>query len=367
MNCLSENQLQALIDSELDEKSALSVKKHLESCQACNALFEKMEDVNGFTSGKIDTYIADVDAKSTLSSHTPLNTIKPVRGGEKNFMKSYKRYIATAAAVCLLVVGFTVEPVRAAVSDAVSIFRANDIKTMDISLEDLSALEKALSQNEGNIDIENLAKVETTGGTSKTVSLSDAEKGITFKLKSLKGLEGQSPKDIYLTEASNMTFQLNVDKVNSLMKTLGATKFFSKDLDNKPFSIYTAGTVSMQYEIAKGEKTQYISYVQTRFPEITAPTGTSVSELTEAIASLGILPSNLQSQIRSMADANEILYIPNINGMLEKMEIGGVNYFVQFDKEEGYYSNAIWTEDGALNMLSGNFDKEDFKKLILGE
>lgn len=367
MNCLSENQLQAYIDSELDEESALIVKTHLETCQPCNRLFEKMEAANGFASAKINAYLADVDAKSTLSTYTPVNQIKPIRGGEKNFMKSYKRYIATAAAVCLLVAGFTVEPVRAAVSDAVSIFRANDIKTMDISLEDLSALEKALSQNEGKIDIENLAKVETTGGTTKTVSLAEAENGVTFKLKSLKGLVGQNPKEIDLTEAATMTFQLNVDKVNSLMKTLGATKYFSKDLDNKPFAIYTAGTVSMQYEIAKGEKTQYINFVQTKFPEITAPAGTSTKELTEAIASLGVLPTNLQSQIKSMAEANETLYIPNVNGMLEKIEIGGVNYYVQFDKEDGYFSSAIWTEDGALNMLSGNFDQEDFKKFILGE
>lgn len=366
MNCLSENQLQAYLDSELDQAANLAVKHHLDSCGACKTLYEAMLEINTFSSAAIGDFIGHEAQLSEAHVPSPQTHINPNKG-RINSMKAYKRYIASAAAVCLLVAGFTIEPVKAAVSDAVAIFRANDIQSVDISLEDLKALESALSQNEGKIDIENLAKVETKGGESKTVTLPEAQGAVRFKMKALKGLESEKPKEVMLTESSEMTFQLNVEKVNSLMKTLGATKFFSEDLSGKPFSIYTAGTVSMAYEINQGDQSQYIQYVQTKFPEVTAPAGTSVNALTEAIASLGILPPSLQSQIKSMADMNETLYLPNVNGMLEKVKIGGITYFVHFDKEQGYFSSAIWVEDGTVCMLSGNFDRSDFEKMIIGE
>lgn len=366
MNCISENQLQAYLDAELDQEAQLAVESHLESCTACKCLYEDMLAVNDFCGAAIGDFVNQDAGVSQSLAPSPLVTLEPNKG-RTNFMKTYKRYIASAAAVCLLVAGFTVEPVKAAVSDAVSIFRANNIQSVDISLEDLRALESALSQNEGKIDIENLAKVETKGGESKTVTLDEAQSAARFKLKTLKGLEAETPKEITLTEASEMTFQLNVEKVNGLMKTLGATKFFNESLNDKPFSIFTAGTISMAYELSKGDKAQYLHYVQTKFPEVTAPAGTSVEALTEAIASLGVLPPNLQSQIKSMADLNNTLYLPNVNGMLEKVELGGVTYYVQFDKESGYYSSAIWSQDGTVSMLSGNFDRAEFEKLILGE
>lgn len=366
MNCISESRLQAYLDRELNTIDKAEVELHLSGCEACQNLLEKMTENEQFTSDKVGHFLSGLDLQSNMTFSTPVNTIERTRG-VKPYMKAYKKYAITAAAAVILVVGFTVEPVKAAVSDAVSIFRANHIATMDISLEDLSALERGLSQNAGNIDIENLAQVQTTGGESKNVSLEAAQNGVTFQLDEVSGLKNAQIQDIFLTESSEMTFTLNVEKVNGLMKTLGATKFFDESLSGKPFSIYTPGTVSRHYLLNNGTDTKYITYVQTKFPEITAPAGTSVSELTEAIASLGILPSNLQSQIKSMADVSHTLYLPNINGSLETIEIAGTTYFAQFNAEHDYDNHVIWSKDGSIHIMSGQFSQDEFTKMIMGE
>ncbi len=370
MNCLSENQIQAYLDGEVSKSEGEQLDLHIKQCAFCKEAYERQLANNEFCSKHIDNYLEDLTVEQPKVQLAPVlpfqNHLKQNKGANNN-MKPYKKYLLTACALGLVIGGMTMEPVRATVSDAVSIFRAHDIKTVDISLGDLKTLEEGLRRNEGNIDIENLAKVDQRGNECKSIPLSEAQGSVNFPLSDLDGLKGKTPTEVNLMTDGTIDFTLNITNVNEIMKTLGAEKLFNTELDGKTFSIYTPGSVSMTYALDDKGGRNDLTYTQTKFPEITAPQGTDVQDLVASIASLGILPPSLQSQLKSMTDVNHTLYLPNIDNMVESFEMGGQTFYGHFETGEYAYGSVMWMENGIVKALDGNFTKADLEKLIKGE
>ena len=369
MNCLSENQIQAYLDGEVSASEAAQLAEHMTQCQFCKDAYERLEANNQFCQLHIGGFLESLETLEKANSIAPLIPIRNhlnQNKGAKNNMKTYKKYLLTACALGLIVGGMTMEPVRATVSDMVSIFRAQDIKTVNISLADLKSLEEGISKQETNINIDNLAKVEQKGSEYKTIGATEAQGSVNFPLSDLPGFKGQTPTEVNLTTDGKMDFTLNIGNVNELMKTLGAEKLFDSSLDGKTFSIYTPASVSMQYEIDSAAHKR-ITYSQTKFPEITAPQGTNVQDLVASIASLGILPSELQNQLKSMTDINNTLYLPNVDGMLDTFEVNGLKMYGHFETGEYAYGSVMWMENGIVKALNGDFTKADLEKLIKGE
>ena len=210
-----------------------------------------------------------------------------------------------------------------------------------------------------------MAEIKQNGGEYKNISAAEAQNAVTFKLSPLAGLKDAVPTEVSVMTAQQIDFTLNIANVNSLMETLGADKLFNKNLDGKTFSIQMPATLTMNYN--DEAKNQRISYSQTKMPQIMAPEGTNVTDLVDAVSSMGILPAELQSKLKSMTDMDQTLYIPNVDNSLEEMNINGLTVFGNFEKSNDYQMGyAVWLDDGILKLLNGNFDKADLEQMIKG-
>lgn len=280
-------------------------------------------------------------------------------------MKSYKKVLAAVCIVGVMVAGMAIEPVRAAVGDMVSVFRATNIKTVDVSLGDLKQIETAISEHKGEINVDNLAQIKQTGGERKDISLEEAKTAVDFTTAPLNGLKDKIPTSNSVTTPLKVELTLKIGNVNSLMTSLGAKQLFDKSLDGKTITILMPATLTSEYRL--NEKDDQIEYTQTKLPEIYAPDGTNMQELVSAVSSLGILPSELQSKLKSMTDLDKTLYLPNVDNAITPIKINGFDVYASFDKGEDYkYGTAMWLEDGVLKILTGSFDQADLEALIKG-
>lgn len=384
MNCLGENLIQMYIDGETDEPTRQKIEGHLSHCSGCRAQYEAMLEDNAFCLDVFSDYGAALDQEMLQVEEKPFTaapvqlesyrnqkikkqTVKP-NEGVKNKMKKYQKYIASVAVVGLIVTGMSIEPVRASVSDVVSIFRAEQMKTMDISLASLQEVERALSEKDGKINIENLAQINQVGGDSKNfTSLEAAEAEMGFGVTPLTGLDGRYQlNDISGITKQSIDFTLEIDAVNELMKTLGAEKLFDTSLDGKTFSVHMSPSVSVGYEDSANHK--YVNYSMTKMPQVVAPAGTDINELVSCIASLGILPREIQNQLKNMTDMGETLYIPNVNGTVKTFEMNGKKVFGSFSENESYqYGYITWLENGIIHVISGDINQADAEALLSGK
>lgn len=384
MNCLGENLIQMYIDQETDEKLRQDIEAHLQQCSGCQEAYEVLLENHAFClevfsdyGQAIDQELLQVEDQMTTEGVTSLEvyknqkkakeTVKPNKGASW-IMKKYQKYIASAAVIGLIVTGMSIEPVRASVSDVVSIFRANDMKTVDISLASLQEVEKALTEREGKINIDNLAKINQSGGESRNfTSLSAAEEEMGFGITPPNGLDGRYQlSSISGSTRQSIDFTLEIESVNDLMKTLGAEKLFDTALDGKTFSINMSPSVSVAYEDSANHK--YLNYSLTKMPQVVAPAGTDINELVSCIASLGILPREIQNQLKNMTDMGETLYIPNVDGAVKTFDMGGKKVFGSFTEDANYsYGYATWLEDGVIHTLSGDLTEAEAKAILSGK
>jgi hypothetical protein len=365
VNCLSVNLIQAYIDNEGTCEERAHVEKHLATCEACQTLNNQMNEANQFCTVHLQHYREDVEIfQVPLAPVTSLNKNNQTLKGA-NHMKAYKKVLIAACTLGVLVTGMTIEPVRATVGDVVSIFRANDIKTVDISLGDLKQIEDAIASKKGEINIDNLAEIKQTGGEFKEISAEAAKTAVNFPLAPIEGLKDKTPTSVNMMTPQQVEFKLNIDNVNELMTMLGAKQLFDQALDGKNFSLLMPATVTMDYKL--DDKNGYVSYSQSKLPEIIAPDGTNMQKLVSAISSLGILPSELQSKLKSMTDLDKTLYLPNVNGTMKPININGLDIYASFENENDYKrGTAIWLEDGILKNISGSFDQAGLEALIKG-
>lgn len=357
MKCPSEGKIQGFIDKELNDIEFKDVEKHLYQCEKCKDTYEKLISSDSFIMEKLQNYKNELNIKPTNIENMNIE-VKSKKGAKKD-MRKYKNIAVAASLALVLTTCVTVKPIRAAVMDAVSIFRVKDIKSVSISLEDIKNLEQALEKGTSDINIDKIGKVDFQGGEHKNITLEEAKKELPFTVLIPKNLPAQNTESISLETPVKIDFALNVENVNEILKSLGGKKVFPKTLDGKTFSLNTAGILNITYKVSTSGK--YVSVTQSKVPEITAPADANVDEIFNALSELSVLPPQIQSQLKSMKDWKNTLYVPNVENNLEKLTIDGTKAVGSFKED---YSSILILKNDVLVAVSGNVDKNELIEIV---
>lgn len=355
MICPNDGKIQAYIDDELNETEMEEIERHISECEKCKKSYESLKSIDNFVFEKINDY-GNGESTSFNNKKSKYLEQEIYKKGEFNFMKRYKKTIIAASLGVVITSCVAVQPIRAAISNAVSIFRASDIKGINITLDDVKKLQKELESKTMDINIDSIGKVKQEGGEYKKVTLEDAKKEIPFNLYMPKNMEKRTPENVNLVRATKIDFTLNVENINSLMKSLGGKKVFPVALDQKTFTLNLPDTLSMDYSDEKS----YITITESKVPEITGPSEENIKDVVDALSELPILPANIQKQLKGIKDWKNTLYIPNFEGSLEELDINGVKAFGHFENN-GEYKNSriLFLKDGVLVGINGNIDRNE--------
>ena len=357
MKCPNEGIIQAFIDKELNDIEMKEVEMHLFQCKNCKEVYKELNSINNFAIEKIQDYKNEFNIPHIKTVNMNIE-VKSKKGAYKD-MKKLKNIAVAACAALVLTTCVTVKPIRAAVIDAVSIFRAKDIKSVNISLDDIKKLEKGLENHLADINIDNVGKVNFQGGEQKTVTMEEAKKALPFTVSVPKNMTEKNVETLTINTPAKIDFTLNVDNVNQILNSLGGKNVFPKELDGKTFSLKMAGTLNVDYKDNVNKK--YISVMETKVPEIIAPAEANVDEIFNALSELSILPADMQKQLKSMKDWKNTLYIPNVGNNLEDMNIDGLKAIGSFENNT---SSVLVLKDGVLVAASGNVSKNEVIEFV---
>lgn len=357
MKCPSEGTIQRYIDGEVNDIDMKEIEIHLFQCSKCKEIYNELNSTNSFAMGKLQDYKSEFNINPIKIESINIE-VKSKKGVFKD-MKKYKNIAVAACAALVITTCVTVKPIRAAVMDAVSIFRVKDIKSVSISLEDIKNLETALAERKPNFDIDKIGKVNFQGGEHKNITLEEAKTELPFTVLIPKNIPAQNTENISIETPAKIDFALNVENVNEILKSLGGKKVFPKTLDGKTFSLNTAGILNIRYKYPATDK--YITVTQSKVPELKAPTEANVDEIFNALSELSVLPPQIQNQLKSMKDWKNTLYVPNVENNLEELTIDGMKAIGSF---EDNYSSLLILKDDVLIAVSGNVDKNEAIEIV---
>lgn len=281
--------------------------------------------------------------------------------GVFNNMLKQRKFIAAACAALLVTACVTVQPVKTALASALSIFRVENVKGINITLEDMQEIQQKLSSGKGEISLDKMGSIVVNGGHKRVSSQEDVKNLADMNVAFPSLLSSEIP-NINVVEPTSIDFTLNVENVNEIMKSFGATKLLPGNIDGKTFKIDFASQVTMNYSV-NGKP---IAIMQTKSPEITVPEGVNVDEVYNAVVDMPIIPQNLQSQLKGIKDWKNTLYIPVVESEMTEVDINGAKGYMSKDyhnSEDTSESAVIWYKKNVIYVVSGRIDNEEILKI----
>lgn len=365
MKCPGNEILQTYIDGELDIGIKKEVEGHLLTCAKCSDALNVLKENDDFVFNKLSGYkrFWDELPAPAAAAPKPGQPEKPIPLHEKGvpyfmtLLSKYKKIAASACALVLVTTCVTVQPIRAAISDALSIFRVENVKGITVTMEDLYQIRDKLKQKNSELNLDNIGKIKRSGGEQKRISNEEALNLPDFHVSFPSQLADVRP-DIMTMEPATMEFTLNVANLNEILKSLGAKKTLPESADGKTLRINFPRQVVLKY--TNGDKSYTVT--QTKSPELQVPEEVNVDEIYNSMIELPILPEDIQRQLKSIKDWKNTLYIPVIDKQTEEVDINGVKGFLytqENPRTNTVQSWLVWYTNGVATGIQGNMDKDE--------
>ncbi|GEM_PF-1320044 len=234
-----------------------------------------------------------------------------------------KKNISILASVVLMLALITfVKPVQTLALDALSIFRVNDVKTLQITMADLQEGMQTLTNLKEEFKGKTLEHKSPINVVSKpqhkVTKLNKAEEFKAFKLRLPRELTAQTP-EISAMDSSKMTFTLDVAAGNELLKALRSPKQLSSNLQDVEMSRVSSAVAYAKYDD--------VLFLATQKSYLEAPQAAK-KELRDVILDLPLIPTNLRQQLAEIKEDNSDIYLPVLVGFGRKVDLGGENGYI---------------------------------------
>ena len=360
MKCPENDVFQAYIDGELEIGLRKNIETHVDQCDKCRSRLAILKENDDFVFGKLQSYRKHFEEQAVPTSAFPIVKEKNRNMNEKGvfqYMFKHKKIIAAACATLLITACITVQPVKAAIESALSIFRVENVKGITVSLKDMQEIQTKLSSGQGEINLDQMGNIKLQGGERRSSSPEDIKSLPDIAVAFPSVLSNEVP-DITVVEPSTIDFTLKVQNVNQIMKSFGATKLLPDSIDGKTFKADFASQVSINYHV----NDKFIRIMETKSPQLTVPEGVNVDEVYNAVVELPILPEHLQSQLKSIKDWKNTIYIPVVESEMTEVDINGAKGYLSSQKDkfsEGQHSWIVWYNEGVIYTVSGNVSSDE--------
>lgn len=383
MNC-QESRIQAYLDGELSREERKELARHLEHCTQCQTTLAELKRLEAWVDDAIHDALApipeasiriDVDAawaafeakrsaRSTsapqreVQAETPVPTTQvPRTRGWSSMTKAYKKWIAGSAAAVMVIGALTIPQVQAATNDLLQLFRVEKVQMVEFNQQDINDIKNFLqSGNLGQKDLKDLGKITVDAPKgAKHVSYASAEQAKQAGLTVASVPSGYQISHIDVSPVSAIHLQLNIDKVNAMLKDLGSNQTFDPSLNNQTITITWPQETTTQF-VSSGQPNTSVSWRYTtdsQAPKLEVPTGVDVNQLRSTVLSLPFIPDHIKQQLAGIQDWQNTLPIPVMQGQQNEQKI-------TVNGQEGLFTGSpdstdgqlIWQKDNHVQTLS---------------
>lgn len=301
-----------------------------------------------------------------------------------------KKAIITIGAVALAGSILLVSPIRSLAVSALSVFRVDNAKTIEISLTDIEELvdfsanfSKTHEKGSSNIteaEMKAFAKLQKANNTEKpqVQTLNNVHEFDAFDVSLPEALETQQA-DLQMLPSQTKSLTIDTKLMNKMAKEIGLTKTLDEAYDKETLSITTSPTLMAKYE--------NLAFVATQGYQLDSP-GELAEDLRDMLLTIPGLPENLRSQLAEIDISGNSIYLPVVMGVGREVNLGSNTGYIyastdmsnlagtlseKFATEasvhgeeiapEGEMNTIIWVDDNILYALAGSVSEDELANI----
>lgn len=376
---LSDGEIKAYQDQELDLNSQQRVKVHLDKCSRCQQRNKELNDL----SQKIITKLNALDpvTKNKYSSANTAYNWLSARIQEKEMNKMWKKITSPQARpimiafiiLAVLAISMTFAPVRAIANSFLGLFRVEQFTIVQVNPADLpeqlgssSQLEYLLTQN---------MQIDERGEGYQVADKTEASQGVGFDVRLPAGMN-KPLTSLEVHPGGRVTFEVDSARVQLILNEIGRSDIqIPEGIDGATVTLEIPDGVTAQYgncefDLEAIREAGYdpddpkipqlpecITLVQLPSPTITAPTELNLVEIGEAYLQLLGMSSEEAHNFAQKVDWSTtfVVPLPNYGSAFQDVSVDGVTGILISQKFEGQSNQfmLMWVKNGITYVLSG--------------
>ncbi|QAY66857.1 hypothetical protein [Paenibacillus protaetiae] len=294
--------------------------------------------------------------KAAFASAEQLKTIRSA-SASRRWLNKYGVKTGVAAAAVLICAVIAIPSTNDALASILGKFKMNQVAV--VQEDDFNTvLQSFFGSDESAESVNKYGEFERTVSGEAYPELTAAQAyeqyGIRVPEKLETPLGEQTELRIHGQQAEALTFRLNVDAVNTVMKKLGAAKLLPASVDGKPISLRIGSGVYAEYQFAEAaDVNHYVGVSYMPVPVLDMDPSIDAKDAYEALIRFPVMPDNLKSVLMKSTRISEgELPLPLVvGGHVTKTELKGADvYFENNDSWRGW--SATWLERGVIKQVS---------------
>ena len=374
---LSEGEIRAYLDQELNPVQHENVKDHLETCPACQKIVETLrirsqrlgEDLSVLDYNSAEPPFSADKARARLTARLSDSERK-----EGNMWDNFKSLLPqpawiTLAVITLLVVSLAFAPVRAIANTFLGLFRVEQVRVVEFSAQDLPGQLGSSSQFE--YIMSNDVHIQERGEPQEVSSPEEASALAGIPIRLPTQIEGQETLEVL--PGGDVTVNVDLEQIRTVLRDIGRADIELPDsLDGATVFVDIQAGVQAKYgecefdleEDLESHQTprglDCTTFLQIPSPTVSAPQGLDIVQIGEAFLQVtGMSPEEAADFARSVDwTTTLIIPVPRYGSEHEEVQVDGVTgtLIQQFGYKMDDNYLLIWVKDGILHALSGPGD-----------
>ena len=374
---LSEGEIQAYLDQELNPVKHENVEDHLETCAACQEMVETTrvrsqqveEDFSVLDYNSAEPPLSAEKARARLTVRISDSDLK-----EGNMWDNFKSLLPrpawiTLAVIALLVVSLAFAPARAIANTFLGLFRVEQVRVVEISVQNMPGQLGSSSQFE--YIMSNDVHIQERGEPQEVSSPEEASALAGIPIRLPTQIEGQETLEVL--PGGDVTFNVDLGQIRTVLRDIGRADIELPDsLDGATVFVDIQAGVQAKYGDCEFDLEEHLkshqtargldctTFLQIPSPTVSAPPGLDIVQIGEAFLQVtGMSPEEAADFARSVDwTTTLVIPVPRYGSEHEEVQVDGVTgTLIQqygYKMDDGYL--LIWVKDGILYALSGPGD-----------
>lgn len=371
--------LRAYLDQELSETEAARLAAHLAGCERCRQTLAQVRGAAGAAGAGLSTLAdgeGDPQTRAALQRFNARLDAEPAAYGwrpgrlaqlsrslsmtKRNALAPRWRPLGIGAtAVLVLVILFSIAPVREAAADFLGMFRVRKFAVIPLDEEQIDKLQQLAEQAEGRFA--EPQTVREPGPEQKAVDAAEASGLAGYTVRTPARLPDEARLESFVVQSGPaLHFEFDRALVETVLQAAGAAVDGLPPQDTIAFDVDVANLVVQTYQLTAGSvEAAYgsrLEFMQVPSPQVDLPEGIDPI----ALARMGFLflgmPADDAERLANSIDWTSTLVIPLPANATTAREVtvDGVTGLMLEDASSGQKDSALlWVRDGILYFLHG--------------
>ncbi|GLX67880.1 hypothetical protein [Paenibacillus glycanilyticus] len=286
------------------------------------------------------------------------NEQKPRPSKSRSWIRKHGMKTSVAAAAVLICAAIALPSTNEALAAILGKFKMNQVAV--VQEDDFKTALQGFFGSDISAESSNkFGKFERTvigeGANDLSVSQTSEKYGIDVPEKLVTPFGNQKELHIYGMQGEAITFSLNVDEINNVMKKLGAEKLLPASVDGKAITLRMGEGVSVDYGfIDSDEQERYVHLTISPAPVIEMDPSIQAEDAYEALIRFPVLPTDLKNVLMQSTriSEGEVPFPIITNGHVTKSVMEGIDVYFENGQAWGNGWNATWLDNGMVKQAS---------------